>query len=80
MWISTISKGFLGGSVVENLPANAEDLDPVLGLRRFPGKGKGNPLQYSCLGNPMDRGAWWATAHGDAKVLDTTYRVNNNSK
>ena len=36
----------------------------ILGWERSPGEGKGNPLQYSCLGNPMDRGAWWATVHG----------------
>ena len=52
--------------VVKNLPANAGDarevgLIPVLG--RSPGIGNGNLLQYSCLGNPMDRGAWWATVH-----------------
>ena len=53
--------------VVKNLPANAGDirdagLIPVLG--RSPGVGNGHPLQYSCLENPMDRGAWWATVHG----------------
>ena len=43
--------------------------DPGLipGLERSPGEGNGNPLQYSCLENPMDRGAWWATVHGIAK-------------
>ena len=57
--------------VVKNLPPNAGDtsLIPVLG--RFPGEGNGYPLQYSCLENPMDRGAWWATVHGLTKVLDT---------
>ena len=43
-----------------------------------PGGGNGNPLQYSCLGNPMDRGAWRARVHGVAKELDTTERLNNN--
>ena len=50
--------------VVKNLPANAgdlRDLGSILGLGRFPGEGNGNPLLYSCLENPMDRGAWQAT-------------------
>ena len=59
--------GFLGSSVVKNLPANAEDMSLIPGLGRSPGKGNGNPLQYSCLGNPMDRGAWQATVHGVAE-------------
>ena len=52
--------------VVRNLPANAggvRDVDSVPGLGRSPGEGHDNPLQYSCLENPMDRGAWWATVH-----------------
>ena len=56
--------------VVKNLPANAGDIRDVgliPGSGRSPGGGNGNPLQYSCLGNPMDRGAWWATVHGVAK-------------
>ena len=57
--------------VVKNPPANAGDkrdagLIPELG--RLPGQGNGNPLQYSCLENPMERGAWWATVHGVAKT------------
>ena len=59
--------GFPGGSVVKNLPANAGDLGSTPGLRRSPEEGNGNPLQYSCLENPMDRGIWRATAHGVAK-------------
>ena len=46
---------------LKNLPANAGDLGSIPGLGRPPGVGNGNPLQYSCLGNPMDRGAWQAT-------------------
>ena len=65
-------RGFSGGSVVKNLPANAGDLGLVPGLRRSPGEGNGNPLQYSCLENSTDRGAWWATVHEVAKELDTT--------
>ena len=52
--------------VVKNPPANAgdaRDADSILGWGRSPGGGHGNPLEYSCLENPMDRGAWWATAH-----------------
>ena len=46
--------------------------DLIPGLRRSPGGGNGNPLQYSCLENPMDRGAWWAAVHGVSKESDTT--------
>ena len=56
--------GFPGGSKVKNLPANEGDMDSVSGLGRFPGEGNSNPLQHSCLENPMDRGAWQATIHG----------------
>ena len=59
------------GSVVKNLPANAGDSSLIPGKGRCPGGGNGNPLQYSCLENPMDRGAWWATVHG-VKELDMT--------
>ena len=60
--------------MMKNLPANAGDtgdLGSVPGLGRSPGGGNGNPLQYSCLENPMDRGAWRVTAHGLAKESDT---------
>ena len=56
--------------MVENLPAtagDAKDMNLIPGSGRSSGGGNGNPLQYSCLGNPMDRGAWWATVHGVAK-------------
>ena len=66
------SQGFPGGSVVKNLPSNAGDVGSVPGLGRAPGEGNGNPLQYSCLGNPMDRGAWQATVHGVTKESDMT--------
>ena len=66
-----ISQGFPGSSVVKNLPANSGDPGSIPGLGRSPGEGNGNPLQYSCLGNPMDRGAWWATVHGVTKESDT---------
>ena len=60
--------GFPGGSLVKKPPAKAGDVGLISGLGRSPGEGTGNPLQYSCLGNPMDRGAWRATAHGVARV------------
>ena len=56
--------GFQGSSVVKNPPANAGDLVLVLGLRKSPGGGNGNPLQYPCLENSMERGALWAMVHG----------------
>ena len=59
--------GFPCGSVVKNLSANVGDMGLIPGSGRSPGGGNGNPLQYSCLGNPMDRGAWQATVHGIAK-------------
>ena len=64
----TNSKGFPDGSVVKNPPANARDIESVPESGRSPGEGNGNPLQYSCLGNPTDRGAWWYTVHGVARV------------
>ena len=59
--------GFPDGSVVKNLPANAGAAGSIPGLGRSPGGGNGNPLQCSCLGNPVDRGAWWAMIHGVSK-------------
>ena len=62
--------GFHGGSVVENPPANAGaigDSSSVPGSGRSPGEGNGNTLQYSCPGNPTDRGIWWSTVHVVAK-------------
>ena len=53
--------------MVKNPPASAGDMSSVPGLGRSPGEGNGNSLQYSCLENPMDRGAWWATVYGVAK-------------
>ena len=63
--------GFPGGSVVKNLPAKQET-GSIPGSGRSPGEKNGNPLQYSCLGNFMDRGAWQATVSGVKKELDTT--------
>ena len=57
--------GFPGGLEVKASACNAGDLGSILGLGRSPGEGNGNPLQFSCLENPMDGGAWWATVHGE---------------
>ena len=62
--------GFLCGAVVKNLLANTgdtRDAGSIAGLGRSPGGGNGNPLQYSCLGNPTDRGAWRSAVHGVSK-------------
>ena len=56
----------------EESSCNTGDVGLIPGWGRFSGEGNSNPLQYSCLGNPMDRGAWWATVHGVTKELDTT--------
>ena len=60
--------GFPGDSVVKNPPANAGDSVLIPGLEKSPGEGNGNPFQYCCLENPMDRGAWWATVHEVTRV------------
>ena len=57
--------------MVKNPPANAGEVGSIPGSGRFLGEGNGNPLQYSCMGNPMDRGAWQTTVHGIAES-DTT--------
>ena len=64
-------KGLPGGSVVKDPPANLGDSGSIPGSGRSPGEGNGNPLQYPCLGNLMDRGAWAATVCGAAES-DTT--------
>ena len=60
-------KSSLVTQMVKNLTANTGDPGLISGLGRSPGEGNGNPFQYSCLENPMDRGAWWAAVHGAAK-------------
>ena len=60
--------GFPGGSEVKASAWNAGDLGLILGSGRSPGEGNGTPLQYSCLENPVEGGAWWATVHGVAKI------------
>ena len=72
-WVTNIALHFqflIGGLVVKKLPANAWDTGSIRASGRTPGVGNGNPLQYSCLGNPMDRGTWRATVHGVAKESD----------
>ena len=59
--------GFPAGSDSKESACNAEDPGSIPGLGRSPGEEDGNPLQYSCLGNSMDRGAWWATVYGIAE-------------
>ena len=67
---------FPGGSVVKNPPADAGDVGLIPGSGRLPGIGNGNPLQYSCQRNPMDRGAWQAAVQGVAKESDMTEQLN----
>ena len=87
MWLNDPTTYYPGTSLmaqgrihqlVKNTPTMQEiqDLGLIPGSGRSPGEGNGNPLQYFCLGNPMDRGAWWATAHG-IKEADKTWRLNH---
>ena len=69
--------GFPGGSVGKESAYNAGEADSTPGSRRSPGKGNGNPLQYSCLENPMDRGTWWATVH---EVTNSGHGWTTNSR
>ena len=66
--------GFSSGSAVKNQPANVGEAGSIPGLGRFPGEGDGYPLQYSCLRNPMDRGAWWSKK-GQTQLSDQTTTV-----
>ena len=65
--VQAVLTGFPDGPVVKNPPARAGATSLIHGLGRPPGKGDGSPLQYSCLQNSMDKGAWWATVHGVTK-------------
>ena len=62
--------------MVKNPPANVGDVGSVPGLGRSPGEGNDFPLHYSCLENPMDRGAWWATVHGVTKESNMTEELS----
>ena len=68
--------GFPGRSVVKNPPANAGDSSLIPEPGRAPGEGNGNPLQYSCLQNPMDRGAWWANVRWVTKSQTQLKRLS----
>ena len=70
--------GVPGGSVVKDSPANAGDMGSIPGSGRSPAEGNGNPLQYSCLMNPMAGGAWRATVHQVTKGFDMTLLLNSN--
>ena len=74
--VSGSKAGFPGGSVVKNPPAHAGDAGSIPGLGRCPGGGNGNPLQHSCLENPMDRGASQATVH---RVTKSQTRLNTHN-
>ena len=65
--------GFSDGSVVKNMPANVGDMDLIPESGRSPGEENGNPLHYSCLGNPMERRAWQATLQRITKEVDMTW-------
>ena len=65
-------KGFPGGSAVKNTPCQCRRCRFNRWVRKIPREGNGHPLQYSCLKNPMDRGAWWATVHGGHKESDNS--------
>ena len=65
--------GFLGGAEIKASACNVGDLGLIPGSGRSPGEGNGNALQYSCLENPTDRGAWWATVHGGHKESETEH-------
>ena len=73
------NKGLSVGSVVNNPPANSGNVGSIPGSGRSPGENNGNRLQHSCLEEPIDRGAWWATVHGVTKELDMTYQLNSNN-
>ena len=75
--IWTLESDFPSGSDGKESACNAGDWDLIPGLRRSPGEGNGNPLQYFGLENPMDRGAWQATFHGVTKMSDRTYKLNH---
>ena len=75
LWLANtyiIDWSFPCDSIVRNPPANEGGEGSIPGSGRSPEEGNGNPLQYSCLGNPMDRGAWWATVHGGRNESDVT--------
>ena len=64
IWMSKLRKGFPRSSIGKESACNAGDLGSIPGSGRYPGEGNGYPLQYSCLGNPVEKGVWWAAVHG----------------
>ena len=72
--------GFPGGSVVKKSACQCKRCKFNAWVGKIPWRGNGNPLQYSCLENPMGRGAWQATVHGVTKESDMTWRVNSSNK
>ena len=79
-WNTVPIRDFPGGTIGKNPPAYARDirdLGSIPGSGKFPGGGNGNPLQYSCLENPIDRGAWWAIFHRDAKSQPPLKQLNS---
>ena len=72
--------GFPGGSVVKNLPASAANTGSISGLGKSPGEGNGNPFQYSCLENPRDGGAWWASIYGVTQSWTRLKQLSSSSK
>ena len=75
-YVKLHGKGFPGGSEVKTFACNAGDLGSIPGSGISPGEGNGNPLQYSCLENPKDGDAWWATVRGFRKESDRTERLH----
>ena len=73
--LSRFVMGFPGGSEVKVSAWNAGDPGSIPGSGRSPGEGNGNPLQYSCLENPMEGGAWWAAVHGVAKSQSFSLKI-----
>ena len=65
--------------MIKNLPTKAEDTSSIPGLGKSPGEENDNPLEYFCLGNPMNRGDWQATVHWTAKESNTTEQLNKNN-
>ena len=80
LWWPKVSWGFPHSSVGKESACNVEDLGSIPGSGRPSGEGNGNPLQYSCLENPMDRGAWWAKVHGAARVGHNLVTKPNQTK
>ena len=71
--------GFPRGTSGKNPPAKMKNMGSIHGLGRSPGEGNGNPLQYSCLENPMDRGTWWAIVHRVTKSQTQLKQLNTHS-